>query len=155
MKILLVSDTHGNNSVLKDLYNAYPKFDLYLHAGDSEAYNPFELGPFITVRGNCDFNYDLRNSVQIDTPSGLLFMKHVPYLHENERQETRIFIHGHTHQNEVRVVNDILYICPGAIFNSRKGPESYMILEILTNKILVVLRDLDSHKIIYKKEVEM
>ena len=155
MKILLVSDTHGRNDVLEQLYKCYPTLDLYLHAGDSEAYGSYALGPFVTVRGNCDYDYNLPNLYQVDTPSGKLVMKHVPYLHENEKKDTRIFIHGHTHKNEVKVVDNILYICPGSLSYSRNGPESYMIIDIITNKILINLRDLETHKTIYQKEIAM
>ena len=48
MKILLVSDSHGDYSSLDRLYKMYPEMDLYLHAGDSEQ-DEFSIKPFISV----------------------------------------------------------------------------------------------------------
>lgn len=48
MKILVVSDTHGEIDNLRKVLTKHPNMDLYLHAGDSEL-SPEELFPFITV----------------------------------------------------------------------------------------------------------
>ena len=54
MKILLVSDTHGNNVALDALVKKYPNMDLYLHCGDSES-DEYSIYPFRSVKGNCDY----------------------------------------------------------------------------------------------------
>mgnify|MGYP003297992236 CR=1 FL=1 len=60
MKILLVSDTHGNNEALDKILKIHPDMDLYLHLGDSES-TPELLRPFVTVKGNCDFyDFDIK-----------------------------------------------------------------------------------------------
>ena len=53
MKILLVSDSHGNCSALDILLKKYPKMDMYLHAGDLEV-DEKSIVPFDCVKGNCD-----------------------------------------------------------------------------------------------------
>ena len=76
MKILLVSDSHGHEQILKDLYRQYPKMDLYLHAGDS-ALDISSIYPYISVRGNCDY-YPFDDRYLVYTPVGYLLMKHKP-----------------------------------------------------------------------------
>lgn len=54
MRILLVSDTHGNNDAVALLAKKYPDMDIYLHLGDSES-DEYSLMPFRSVMGNRDF----------------------------------------------------------------------------------------------------
>ena len=60
MKILLVSDSHGDYESLDRLAKMYPNMDLYLHAGDSEQ-DEWSIKPFVSVRGNCDHYYVFPN----------------------------------------------------------------------------------------------
>ena len=54
MKILLISDSHGNNAAIEKLLKMYPTMDLYLHAGDIET-DEQAIRPFDCVKGNCDY----------------------------------------------------------------------------------------------------
>ena len=56
-QILVLSDTHGRNSVHQELRNLYPNADAYLHCGDSES-PASELDGFVSVKGNNDMYYD-------------------------------------------------------------------------------------------------
>ena len=100
MKILLVSDTHGNNEVLDKLVKKHPNMDLYLHLGDSES-TPEMLRPFVTVKGNCDYFSDADEKFMIRTDVGYLFATHKPPLvnqKEAEANGIKIICHGHTHK---------------------------------------------------------
>ena len=77
MKILLVSDSHGNNEALDLLTKNYPNMDIYLHLGDSES-DEFSIYPFRSVKGNCDYFGDFQNYLVIPTPYGNLFAQHKP-----------------------------------------------------------------------------
>jgi len=139
MKILLVSDSHGDYESLDRLYKAYPNMDLYLHAGDSEQ-DEWSLKPFISVRGNCDHYYDFPNYLVIPSPQGNIYIQHTPFISSSviSEHKAKIVIHGHTHcrRNEKR--NGILYINPGAISYARdKYDGSYAILNIDDNGIEV------------------
>ena len=76
MKILLVSDSHGDERILKELVTAYPNMDYYLHAGDS-GLDRDTLYPFESVRGNTDY-YPFDDLLRIYTPMGYLLIKHKP-----------------------------------------------------------------------------
>ena len=79
MKILLVSDSHGHNEILKNLVRQYPNMNFYFHAGDSQS-SPYEIAPFISVKGNCDYDEDFMDHIKINTPYGNLYMTHKPLI---------------------------------------------------------------------------
>ena len=139
MKILLVSDSHGDYESLDRLFNMYPNMDLYLHAGDSEQ-DEFSIKPFVSVRGNCDHYYDFPNYLVIPSKMGNIYVQHLPYISKSVINEhnAKIVIHGHTHQRRNETINGILFINPGAISYARdKFDGSYAILTIEENRIEV------------------
>jgi len=139
MKILIVSDTHGNNESLENLVKEYPNMDYYLHAGDSNL-NQYELGSFIACKGNCDYFCDFVNIVELKTPFGKLRMQHHPIsnIASLKKDDIKIFIHGHTHIKEHKEIDGIHIICPGSLILPRDGDfGSYCILEISENKVSV------------------
>ena len=132
MKILIVSDSHGDNSKLDRLLEKHKDMDYYLHAGDSLSSNA-ELYPFLSVRGNCDYSIDLDDKLILHTPYGKLLMKHVKNLtsFDLSQNDIKIFVFGHTHVREFGKVNDIYYINPGSISLPRDGRGlCYAIIEI-------------------------
>ena len=59
MRILVVSDTHGNDAGLRRALLAQPKAEVVIHLGDGEdelqrAKRSFPEKMFLAVRGNCD-----------------------------------------------------------------------------------------------------
>ena len=132
MKILLVSDSHGDATSLDKLANIYPDMDLYLHAGDSEQ-DEFSIKPFISVRGNCDHYYDFPNFLVIPSPFGNIYVQHLPFISKSVISEhnAKIVIHGHTHTRKKETKGGILYVNPGALSYARdKYDDSYAILKI-------------------------
>lgn len=132
MKILLVSDSHGDHEVLEKLYRQYPKMDLYLHAGDSQE-NPYSLVPFISIKGNCDYDNNFLANLKLNTPYGYLYIQHLPYFQEEilNDESIKIIIYGHTHKKDFRKVNNRYYINPGSTTLPRDQEKgSYCILKI-------------------------
>ena len=136
MKILVASDSHGDNQTLKDIAKKHPDMDYYIHLGDSES-DEYTIFPFVSVRGNCDY-YPFEEQMLINTPYGKLYATHKPYgkekfIHEND---IKIFLHGHTHIRRKEKIDGVYYLNPGAISFPRDGEEqSYMILYIDCDKI--------------------
>ena len=140
MKILLVSDSHGDYETLDHLYHIYPDMDLYLHAGDSEQ-DEWSIKPFISVRGNCDHYYDFPNFLVIPSPVGNIYVQHTPFVSKSVLSEhnPKIVIHGHTHIRRNEIKNGILYINPGAISYARDAYDgSYAIIDIKENNKIEV-----------------
>ena len=137
MKILLVSDSHGDYGSLDRLAMAYPNMDLYLHAGDSEQ-DEWSIKPFISVRGNSDHYYDFPEYLVIPSPYGNIFVQHTPFISKSliNEHNAKIVMHGHTHTRRNEIKNGILYVNPGAISYARdKFDGSYAIIEIDTNHV--------------------
>ena len=51
MKIVVISDNHGDKDVIERIVNIHKDADLYLHCGDSQMFD-HEIYPFISVKGN-------------------------------------------------------------------------------------------------------
>jgi len=145
MRILLVSDTHGNNEALDYLAKQYPDVDLYIHCGDSES-DEFSIYPFRSVKGNCDYVGDFPDYLVIPTPYGNMFVQHKPNPNSDllRKYDTKIFAYGHTHVRKYSDELGIICINPGAIAFARdKYDYSYAILEVETQKVEVTFHTLD------------
>lgn len=148
MRILVVSDTHGDNYALEQVALREPSIDLYLHAGDVCA--PKEsISPFAAVRGNCDgyFREDYKPSYEILTPYGKLHMEHYPvrdiYEASLETEGVKIFIHGHTHVREQRNENGVYTFCPGSLAFPRDNDKgTYLILDITEKEVKATFKEL-------------
>ena len=145
MKILLVSDTHGNNDALDYLVKKYPNMDLYLHAGDSES-DEYSIFPFRSVKGNCDYFGDFLYQLIIPTPYGNILMRHKPEVDEQTLRDNqiKIFIFGHTHRREFKKEGELYIINPGAISFARdKYDYSYALLDITDKTVTVDFHTLE------------
>jgi hypothetical protein len=138
MKILIVSDNHGDYKSLEKVVLMHPEMDLYLNAGDS-LLEPEQLRPFITVKGNCDFNQSLMEKIRIPTPYGRLIMQHYPWFSDNDikNDENMIFVYGHTHRHEFKKDNlGRYYVNPGSITRPRDSfGKCYCILTIKEKEV--------------------
>ena len=152
MKILVVSDSHGNDGLLMDLYHQYPNMDLYLHAGDSQS-SSMAIYPFDSVEGNCDFyNFDLRRKIY--TPKGYLLMKHYPSISDKESEDIFLFIHGHTHKYELYSKNGLITLCPGSLSRPRDGTDgSYAIIDINDVESTIVIYALHTKNILTRMKI--
>ena len=118
--------------------------DLYLHAGDS-CTDSFSLFPFQSVRGNCDYDYNMMDRFFTSTPYGNLLMKHVPNMdiEELKKLNVKIYIFGHLHERHFYQEDGIYFISPGSTSREKdKYPNGYMILDITSEKVQAEFFDL-------------
>lgn len=137
MKIVIVSDTHQNTSLIEKVL-LIEKADLYLHAGDSGV-SQTEIYPFISAKGNCDY-YPFNTYVSEYTPIGKIVVKHHPFsLSEIDgfiKQGYKIFVFGHTHKKLVEQIGQYYLFNPGSLFLPRDSDKgSYLVLNIDENKL--------------------
>ena len=148
MKILLVSDSHGNNTALDRLAIMYPNMDLYLHAGDSEATSA-SIYPFQSVLGNCDYYGDFPRFMELSVPGGKLYIEHRPRIYSSDlarlkERGVRLYIYGHTHKRDDSEILGIRIINPGAISFARDDNYlSYAVIDIFEKEIKVEFKELD------------
>lgn len=145
MKILIVSDSHGQTHLVDQAYKRFPNCDLYLHAGDLED-SPFAIFPFEVVRGNCDYDPNLNNERFLtSTPYGNLLMKHIPNLDKKEldKYDVKIFVYGHLHRRDFTYKDEIYYVSPGSIALERdKYENGFCLLEITPDSVKAEFYDI-------------
>lgn len=130
MRILVVSDTHGNFKNFKQAIENDRSVDVIIHCGDSRGeleemkmYYPDKA--FICVKGNCDLGSMLPNDEIRVFENKKLFITHghlynvklalYPICCKAREEKADIVIFGHTH-NALAEYDDGLYILnPGSL----------------------------------------
>lgn len=134
MKILLISDTHGDISKVIEILDRVKGIDMILHCGDYETdarilENCTDI-PVISVTGNCDGGSDYRKTVE--TPAGKLLITHghmeavgfTQTLLTSAAEEEGGCIavcFGHTHVPLCEDTGGLWLINPGSLTEPRKG----------------------------------
>ncbi|MBR4529636.1 MAG: metallophosphoesterase [Lachnospiraceae bacterium] len=146
MKIVILSDTHGDNRVIDRVIEKEAPFDHLIHCGDAEVSldkyaaedNPYR---FHAVRGNCDYGGlpDILNE-RILFYNVLITHGHrenVRYgvhdlLEIGLRNRADIILFGHTHVPEFGEEGGILYINPGSLTYPRgeRREKTYAVLTL-------------------------
>ena len=133
MRILVVSDTHGDEAALYDAIMQQPKAEVVIHLGDGERDVEaqkfrFPGKMFLQVRGNCDWGSSLApigeyliNGVRIFYTHGHVYnVKYGLYQIVCAARERKadILLFGHTH-NALQEYDEGLYILnPGTLHGS-------------------------------------
>jgi len=136
MIIVATSDTHNDALFINRIVSKYPNAVKYLHAGDS-CLNEFQIEPFISVKGNCDYYIKNRNRIvevqdlRIYLFHGEYFALDNSYLLASLAKENgcNIIIHGHTHKPKYEFVDGVHIICPGSPVVPRGGKKTFVIIE--------------------------
>lgn len=132
MKILLLSDTHGDLSRPCEIYKKLTDIDLILHCGDYKS-DGIWLGdqfqvPVTAVSGNCDAS-DSSETEIVETPAGKILLTHghgqlihwrldnLLYLAEEKGCIAACF--GHTHKAMCENTDGIWLINPGSLSEPR------------------------------------
>ncbi len=151
MRILVLSDTHGNMvETYLDKVKKDGTFDMFIHCGDcckdvpiiAEAIN---VDKYINVNGNCDRGIEANDmeQIKIDGKSFLITHGHNFGVKRNleelkrfaETEEMDVVLFGHTHKALSKYENGILYFNPGSACLPTFGNYSYGILTIEDGKI--------------------
>lgn len=145
MKVLLISDNHGEQGIIYDAYSKNAG-DINIHLGDSEFnYDDSELSHFFRVKGNCDI--DQRFPIEeYDKNSGVFLTHgHLYDIKPSRKQlvkraseyEAKYAVYGHSHIAYVEKINGIYCINPGSI-SLPKGEwgGSYAVLDTEEDKVV-------------------
>ncbi len=148
IKLLVCSDSHGDNSQLGKLYQRYPRQNQYIFCGDSNLdYGSPLLTHFVAVRGNHDNDtFPLEQIIDAATVKILVVHGHLwdvyhdytrlkEYMKEND---ISICFHGHTHIATFIKEDGLVFINPGSLMINRGsyGFGTYALVEI-SDTILV------------------
>lgn len=141
MKIVVLSDTHGDAAIIPAVIKSHPDADYYFHCGDSElTYDAAHIKDCKRVRGNCDHDirYPLEEVVEVDGKT--VFMTHghlfnvkttlTPIAMRAEEVGADIVLFGHSHVLGAELVDGTLFLNPGSLKSPRgRNEKSYAVIE--------------------------
>lgn len=138
MKIVVVSDSHGNVDILYKILELNSDADMFIHAGDSGLQQ--SLYPYRMVKGNCDYYSDFPEELNIKTLFGNIYVTHghkyMTITHYTvQSKNCKIFIFGHTHKHLLQKFGDT-YLCnPGSVSLPRDNTNgTYLIINVSNEK---------------------
>ncbi|WP_127849515.1 YfcE family phosphodiesterase [Lacticaseibacillus hulanensis] len=152
MRILAVSDTHGDDLILQELLVQYPDMDGYFYAGDSELrYDNPLFKTYAAVRGNMDFDDNFPDTVTKTIAGTTIFMTHghlygVGFGMEKlvaaaSAVNARVAIYGHTHVAKAEQHSGVVCINPGSISQPRGELRNlggtYALIEVQGSQVTV------------------
>lgn len=138
LKIVVVSDNHGDIETLDKIYFTNQDADLFLHCGDSLLF-PQNLYQFVSVQGNCDYPNLYKETRRIKTAWGDIFMEHGLKLTRIGlsyaiTQNPFIYLYGHTHCHKLeRLENGTYLLNPGSTTRPRDGTSGTYAIIVLSD----------------------
>ena len=145
VRILVVSDSHGDSRALMRALDEQPDARYILHLGDGasemRALTPACNATVYQVRGNCDLSSPFPVEQEIRIAGVPIFMTHGhrygvkgglgTLADEARRRGARIAMFGHTHQSLTRYEDGLYLINPGSLGYS----ETYATIDIVDSDI--------------------
>lgn len=150
MRVIALSDTHGQFNDINRILHILKKSELIIHCGDyvaDAAYITKALGlPVISVKGNGDFASFAETDRQITVLGHKIFITHghkynvklgiSQLLQYAESIRAGIVMYGHTHKAEINYINGIWFINPGTLGGVRgDGKKTYVVIDIEESSI--------------------
>lgn len=139
MKIIVVSDSHGNYEKLNEIYLSHQDVDLFWHLGDFEI-PEYLLSPYMAIKGNCDYFSNLPNEKDLIINTVKFHLEHGQFINFNNLESyvtsknCDIFLFGHLHKKIELKIDNTLILNPGSLTKPRDSNiGSYLLIEF-TNK---------------------
>jgi putative phosphoesterase len=167
MKLLILSDTHGNPSTIQGIVDYLSKnpMDLTIHLGDDYQDGDAIIAagyPLIRIPGTWTVEYEntlIENRRFEEFEGWRFFLTHTPEAHFNDlpddrdpetvlqEKQCKVFCHGHTHHPEiVKEENGVIRLNPGHL----KQPEdrgyraSFAVVDIMPSRLRITLIDYET-----------
>ena len=134
MKIVIVSDSHGEVDLLRRIVSQHGDADVFLHAGDSQLPEEY-LHPFVSVRGNSDVFLPYPAFRILKTPYGNFYCEHGHLRGKATPGFVKLnqcvgYIYGHTHIKKDELIDGIRFINSGSLTRPRDDDYgSYIVME--------------------------
>lgn len=154
MRILVVSDSHGNSRILKEIISSKPDIDHIFFLGDVTrdidiAMDEIPDRKYHIVSGNCDYSSvypaaDLAiiNGTKIFFTHGhnhFIKFTNELILKEASERECAIALCGHTHIPDILYENGIYLVNPGSCSKPRSSKPTYAVIDITDKGIMPVI----------------
>ena len=132
MKVLIVSDTHGNHFNLDRILDQAGAVDMFIHLGDVEGGEEY-----LDAVVDCEKHMVKGNKIFITHGHGYYVSLDPEYIkEEGKARNADIVMFGHTHRPYLDQGKEITVLNPGSVSyprqEGRKG--SYMIMELNENE---------------------
>jgi uncharacterized protein len=143
MRILLISDTHGNQTALLKTYSTVGNVDAIIHLGDGEAdgalLSAIENRPVIQIAGNCDLGSTAPRELICEWKNLRLLLCHGDHygvksgfsrlIERGHKTGVAAVLYGHTHLARIDQHDSLWLINPGTM-NHETSFRSFALLEI-------------------------
>ncbi len=143
MRILVVSDTHGNENALLQAFKQAGETDLLIHIGDGEndtlILKDVYKSPVIRVAGNCDMGSKAPKELILSIEEKQVLITHGDRHYVKSGIETLaghgyascadIVLYGHTHIPLAEQRENLLLLNPGALCMHR-GTKTFAVINI-------------------------
>ncbi len=155
MRILVVSDTHGDMRTLMKAVNAQPSAEIIVHCGDGDEQvqylkDTIKDKMIIGVRGNCDWCSSLPSKEIISVCGKRIFITHGHLYNAKvglynimcaaREEKADILLFGHTH-NAMTYYEDGLYVMNPGSCSGYMASYGYIDItdkgEIVTNTVAI------------------
>lgn len=130
MRILVISDSHGNFMKFREVIEKHPDISLIFFLGDGkrELDDISDLYPdkkILAVKGNCDYMSSLPSFDYLNSEQGKILYTHgdafyvkmgTQRLEEHAKKEgARLVLYGHTHKQDARYIDGLYVFNPGSL----------------------------------------
>lgn len=146
MRIVVMSDTHGNIDRMQEVIKRHSDAELFVHLGDG-AYEflnlkkALKLKKCVAVKGNCDsVSLKLPNYKVVKKGGHKLFISHgngfnvrtsfYDIVDFAKGKKADIILYGHTHKKLTKYYNGIYILNPGSLAIPKDSSPSYGIIDI-------------------------
>lgn len=155
MRILVISDTHGNQAALFRAFEAAGRIDSIIHLGDGEAdaalLSAVETIPVLRIAGNCDAGSTAPRELICEWNNVRLLLCHgdrygvktglTRLIQRGHAAEADAVLYGHTHSAQIDENEGLWLINPGTM--TYPAPlHSYAILELTPEGLKAVIHPL-------------
>lgn len=155
-KVLIISDTHSNFTLMKQVFKIEKDYDTLIHLGDEHDDIEFfseeiDNKQVYTVAGlyHHDYGKKSKTCINIKINNWSLQLAHSPNNLELKQQNAELYLHGHTHQAKIEQNPTFLVLNPGHLKSKKDRGfyPSYMVLEFQNNDLIVRLKDINGKDI--------
>ncbi|MFY3791655.1 metallophosphoesterase [Ureibacillus sp. MALMAid1270] len=163
MKLLVMSDTHGNAEVIKQVSERHKDVDTVIHCGDSElAFDHEYLENTKRVRGNCDRDSRFPNEELFSLSGKKIFVTHghlfnvksstMNLFYRAKEVEADAVFFGHSHVLGCELLDNVLFVNPGSLLIPRgNNDKSYTIVEFVNDEWYVTAYTAERNEIFKKR----
>src|SRR5690554_4529974 len=124
IKIVVTSDVHGKKHELDQVLSIHYDADAYIDCGDSELH-PDKMSPFVSVKGNNDYDFDYPNYriiehagvvfLVIHSHQMMMFKRDAALVKKAKSLNADVVLFGHYHVFYNKIVDGVHLISPGSL----------------------------------------